>query len=135
MKFFKLLSLTLLLLSACNNIQQTNTPVLHINKIANQLSLLSDTVLSVNLLATPPKGLSLIMLTLGNKVLNVANIDSRLKKGDNITLNYPFKNNQHYALYAVGKDPGREYYDMSAYDFTLDLTSHSILNLRKTPLH
>ncbi|MES2427742.1 MAG: hypothetical protein V4560_12265 [Bacteroidota bacterium] len=132
MKFYKLLSSAFLLLLACNNTQQQPVaPVIHINAVVNRLSLLSDTSLSVKLLTAPPKGLSRILLVSGNMVLKVANIDSTFKKGDTISLNYPFKNHQHYALYAVGQDLGREYYDMSAYDFTLDIKTRSVLNLRK----
>jgi hypothetical protein len=131
MKFCKFLSPVLLLL-ACNNIQPSSiAPHIHINAVTNRLSLLSDTSLSVKLLTAPPKGLSCILLVSGNMVLKVANIDSTFKKGDTISLNYPFKNHQHYALYAVGQDPGWEYYDMSAYDFTLNIKTHSILDLRK----
>lgn len=132
MQLWKLLS-PVILLAACNNIQPPPlAPRIHINAVDNRLSLLSDTSLSVKLLAAPPKGLSQVILVLGNMVLKVATIDTTFKQGDSILLNYPFKNHQHYALYAVGQDPGSEYYDMFAYDFVIELKTKSILVLRKT---
>lgn len=131
MKIYKLL-LAGLLLSGCNYIQSPTIPAPHINNVANQLSMISDTTLAVKLLATPPKGIGEVGLLKGDSVVYTAPVDSNAKSGDIIYLHYPFKNNVHYALHAVGQ--GMEYYNMSAYDFTLDIKTHSILGLRKMPL-